>query len=47
VKAWLVAKGIAADRISTKGFGQDKPIAPNTTTEGKQKNRRIEFYRIK
>ncbi len=47
VKAWLVAKGIAADRISTKGFGQDKPIAPNTTPEGKQKNRRIEFFRIK
>jgi outer membrane protein OmpA-like peptidoglycan-associated protein len=47
VKAWLVAKGVAADRISTKGFGQDKPIAPNTTLEGKQKNRRIEFFRIK
>ncbi len=47
VKAWLVNKGIAASRITTKGFGPDKPIAPNTTPEGKQKNRRIEFLRTK
>ncbi len=47
VKAWLVAKGVADARVSTKGFGPDKPIAPNTTTEGKQKNRRIEFFRVK
>ena len=47
VKAWLVAKGITGDRITTKGFGPDKPVAPNTTKEGKAKNRRIEFFRVK
>ena len=47
VKAWLVAKGINADRISTKGYGEDKPISDNKTKEGKQKNRRIEFTRTK
>jgi outer membrane protein OmpA-like peptidoglycan-associated protein len=47
VKAWLVAKGIAADRLTTKGMGPDHPIADNSTPEGKQQNRRIEFVRVK
>ncbi|MBA4313642.1 MAG: hypothetical protein C0417_13540 [Chlorobiaceae bacterium] len=47
VRAWLINKGISGDRITTTGFGPDKPIAPNTTDEGKQKNRRIEFMRTK
>ncbi|MDZ7290156.1 MAG: OmpA family protein [candidate division KSB1 bacterium] len=47
VKAWLVKKGIAASRITTKGYGPDKPIASNSTPEGRQKNRRIEFARLK
>jgi outer membrane protein OmpA-like peptidoglycan-associated protein len=47
VKTWLVRKGIAADRIMARGFGPDRPVASNTTPEGRQKNRRIEFFRLK
>lgn len=47
VKEWLVAKGISADRITTVGYGEDKPIAPNDSEENMLKNRRIEFKRTK
>jgi outer membrane protein OmpA-like peptidoglycan-associated protein len=47
VKTWFVGKGIDAGRISTRGYGPDRPIAPNTTPEGRQQNRRIEFIRTK
>ena len=47
VKAWLVKKGIAAQRMTAKGFGPDKPVAANATPEGRQQNRRIEFARLK
>ena len=43
VKKYIVEKfGIAAGRITAKGYGLTKPVATNTTKEGKAKNRRIE-----
>lgn len=43
VKAYLVSKGIDANRLSTVGFGESKPKVPNDSLENKALNRRIEF----
>lgn len=43
VKAYLVSKGANASRIEATGYGPDQPIASNSTAEGRQKNRRVEF----
>ena len=43
VKEGLVKRGVDGGRLSTKGLGQTKPIAPNKTAGGRQKNRRVEF----
>jgi OmpA-OmpF porin, OOP family len=43
VKTYLVKKGVTEDRLTTAGFGADKPIADNKTAKGKAENRRVEF----
>lgn len=45
VKAQLVSMGISADRLTTKGYGDTKPMASNDTQDGKANNRRVEFVR--
>lgn len=43
LKNYLVSKGISADRMATLYFGETKPIADNTSPEGRKKNRRVEM----
>jgi OmpA-OmpF porin, OOP family len=47
VRTYLIKKGIAAERIVAKGYGDTQPIADNTTDVGRQKNRRTEVRTIK
>ena len=43
VLAYLVKRGVAARRITAKGFGRDKPVGDNTSDDGKRANRRLEL----
>jgi outer membrane protein OmpA-like peptidoglycan-associated protein len=43
VQNYLISKGIAPHRISSKGLGSSQPIADNQSAEGRQRNRRVEF----
>jgi outer membrane protein OmpA-like peptidoglycan-associated protein/opacity protein-like surface antigen len=43
VRAYLIAQGIDGSRLISVGYGPDKPIAPNDTSEGRSQNRRVEF----
>jgi len=41
----ITGQGISADRLSTAGYGQDQPVADNSTEEGRAKNRRVELVK--
>ncbi|MEY4609485.1 MAG: hypothetical protein RL625_1702 [Gemmatimonadota bacterium] len=43
VRTYLASKGVPADRMTTKGYGSSKPIAPNNTPAGRATNRRVEL----
>ena len=49
VKAYLVSKGVPANKITTLGKGETQPVATNKTKEGRAKNRRVdvEFKGVK
>jgi len=43
VKAYMVQLGIDPNRITTKSFGENNPVATNSTAEGRAQNRRVEI----
>jgi outer membrane protein OmpA-like peptidoglycan-associated protein len=47
VKAYLVQNGVAAKRITTRGYGPTRPIASNKTEATRQLNRRVEMLVLK
>lgn len=44
VKRYLMSRGISEDALIAQGYGKRKPIASNATEEGRQINRRVEFF---
>jgi outer membrane protein OmpA-like peptidoglycan-associated protein len=45
VRQYLINQGIAADRLTARGYGETMPIESNLTNEGRALNRRVEFHR--
>jgi len=46
VANWLADHGVDHDRLSSKGYGDRRPVASNSTSEGRAKNRRVELVRV-
>jgi flagellar motor protein MotB len=47
VRSYLIKKGIAKDRLVTKGFGETQPVADNSTWKGRFENRRVHLKIVK
>ena len=43
VREWLLQHGIEPGRLVAQGYGQERPISPNVTPAGKERNRRVQF----
>ena len=46
VRTYLISRGVAEDRLTSRGFGPDQPIASNKTVDGRALNRRVELTRL-
>jgi outer membrane protein OmpA-like peptidoglycan-associated protein len=46
VRNYLIERGVAADRLVARGYGETQPIADNDTEEGRAENRRVELTRL-
>jgi outer membrane protein OmpA-like peptidoglycan-associated protein len=46
VRAYLIARGVALDRLAARGYGPDVPVASNGTEAGRAQNRRVELRLI-
>ncbi len=44
VVKWLTDHGIAKERLTSTGFGEEKPLEPNVNEESRSRNRRVEFH---
>lgn len=47
VRDYLISKGLPAERLTIKAYGESQPVASNSTSEGRAKNRRVELIRQK
>jgi len=45
VRAYVILKGVDADRVVATGYGAERPIGDNQTPAGRASNRRIEFVK--
>lgn len=45
VRHYLISKGVSADRLTVRGYGESRPAASNATLEGRVMNRRVELVR--
>ena len=45
VKHWLTARGVDPSRLSARGYGSSRPVASNSTENGRARNRRVEIVR--
>ncbi len=43
VRSYMIDKGVAADRLTAKGYGESRPVADNGTEDGRFQNRRVEL----
>jgi outer membrane protein OmpA-like peptidoglycan-associated protein len=43
VRAWLVQHGCPSDKLVARGYGQERPVAPNVTAGNRARNRRVQF----